>query len=97
MMNSVSLQIQGAINNAISSQVLHQIQNVLMAGSGHMTQKGWNVPGKGPEIDSEVLRGENSRNNFRSERVRNRLNDESMNNAYDSSTIRFLFFFVRCC
>ena len=85
-MNSVSVQIQRAINDAYSRQVLPQIQNVLMAGSGHMTQKGWNVPGEGPEIDPDVRRGENSRNNLRSERVRNCLNDESMDIAYDMVT-----------
>ena len=69
MMNSVSVQIQRAINDALSSQVLPQIQNVFMAGSGHMTQKGLNVPAEGPEIYSEVLRSENSRNNLKSERV----------------------------
>ena len=40
MMNNVSVQIQRAINDAISSQVLPQIQNAIMAGSGHVTQKG---------------------------------------------------------
>ena len=33
MMNSVSVQIQRAISDAISTQVLPQIQNVIMAGS----------------------------------------------------------------
>ena len=40
MMNSVSVQIQRAISDAISTQVLPQIQNVIMAGSGHGTNKG---------------------------------------------------------
>ena len=44
MMNSVSVQIQRANNDAISNQVLPQIQNAFKAGSGHVTQKGWNVP-----------------------------------------------------
>ena len=34
MMNSVSVQIQRAINDAICNQVLPQIQNAIMAGSG---------------------------------------------------------------
>ena len=85
-MNSVSVQIQRAINDAISSQVLPQIQNVLRAGSGHMTQKGWNVSTEGPEIDPEVLRSENSRNNLKSERVENRPNDEPADDAYDMVT-----------
>ena len=37
MMNSVSVKIQRAINDAISNQVLPQIQNAIMAGSGHVT------------------------------------------------------------
>ena len=40
MTNSVSVQIQRTINDAISSKVLPQIQNAIMAGSGHVTQKG---------------------------------------------------------
>ena len=40
MMNSVSVQIQRAIKDAISSQVLPQIQNALRARSGPLTQKG---------------------------------------------------------
>ena len=44
MMNSVSVQIQRAINEAISSQILPQIQNVVMAGSGQSTKERWNVP-----------------------------------------------------
>ena len=39
MMNSVNTQIQRAISDAISNQILPQIQNVLKAGSGHVTQK----------------------------------------------------------
>ena len=41
MMNSVSSQIQRAINDAINNQVLPQIQNVIMAGSGQETRRGW--------------------------------------------------------
>ena len=38
MMNSVSVQIQRAINDAISKQVLPQIQHVFLAGSGRVTR-----------------------------------------------------------
>ena len=38
MMNSVNTQSQRAISDAISNQILPQIQNVLKAGSGHLTQ-----------------------------------------------------------
>ena len=47
VINSVRVQIQRAINDAISNQVLPQIENTIMARSGHMTQRGWNVPAKG--------------------------------------------------
>ena len=46
MMSSVSVQIQRAISDAINSQVLPQMQNASKAGSGHVAQKGWNVPVK---------------------------------------------------
>ena len=42
-MNCVRVQHQRAINDAISNQVLPQIQNNLIASLGQMTQKGWNV------------------------------------------------------
>ena len=66
-MNSVSVQIQRAINDAISNQVLPQIQNVILAGSGRATRKGWDVPTERPEINSEVQRNLNAKNNLRNE------------------------------
>ena len=67
MMNSVSVQIQRAINDAISNQVLPQIQKVIMFGSGQVTRKGWNVPAERPEPDPEVKRNLNAKNNSRNE------------------------------
>ena len=63
MMNSVSVHIQRAISDAISTQVLPQIQNVIMAGSGHGTRKVWDVPAERPELISEVQRKLNAKNN----------------------------------
>ena len=57
MVNSLRVQIESAINDAISSQVLPQIQNSLMAGPGHTTQRGWNVPAERKEINTEVSHG----------------------------------------
>ena len=71
MMNSVSVQIQRAINDAISTQVLPQIQNVIMAGLGHGTRKGWDVPSERPELNSEVQQNFNTKNNLRNEQVGN--------------------------
>ena len=53
MMTSVNVQIQRAISDAISNQILPQIQNALKSGSGHLTQNRWNVPTERPEINSE--------------------------------------------
>ena len=44
MMSSVNTQIQRAISDAISGQILPQIQSVLNAGSGQSTLNKWNVP-----------------------------------------------------
>ena len=76
MMNYVSVQIQGAISDAISTQVLPQIQNVIMAGSGHGTRKGWDVPSERPELISEVQRNLNAKNNLRNEQDENQLNND---------------------
>ena len=76
MMNSVSDQIQRAISDAISTQVLPQIQNVTMAGSGHGTRKGWDVLSERPELNSEVQRNLNAKNNLRNEQDENQLNND---------------------
>ena len=88
MMNSVSVQIQRAISDAISTQVLPQIQNVIMAGSGHGTRKGWDVPSERPELNSEVQRNLNTKNNSRYEQYENQLNDDYPElNAHDISEL----------
>ena len=74
-MNSVSVEKQRANNDAISYQDLPQIQNALMAGSGPMTQKGWNISVERPERDDNSKR--KIRKNSKSEIFRNRLHDEN--------------------
>ena len=87
MMNSVSVEIQRAINDAISNQVLPQFQNTIMAGSGHMTKNEWNVPAERPEANSEVLRREKARIDVRIEHVLGRQNNDQPDyNAYDMVT-----------
>ena len=54
VMNSVSSQIQRAINDAINNQVLPQIQNVIMAGSGHETRMRWERSESYPEVQYNV-------------------------------------------
>ena len=53
VMNSVSVQIKRALNDAICNQVLPQSQNALRAGSRPLTQKGWNVSDERPERNAE--------------------------------------------
>ena len=83
-MNSVNTQIQRAIIDTISNQLLPQIQNALKAGSGHVTQNRWNVLAERPENDPEDYLSEKIRNNSRSEPIRNRLNDDYTDQAYDN-------------
>ena len=91
MMNSVSVQIQRAISDAISTQVFPQIQNVIMAGSGHGTRKGWDVPPERPELNSEVQRNLNAKNNSRNEQDGNQSdNDYPDRNVHD--IFKFFFF-----
>ena len=63
MMSTVNTQIQRAIDDAISNQILPQIQQALRAGSGHMTQNRWNVPAERLEINPEDYRSEKTISN----------------------------------
>ena len=82
-MNSVNTQIQVVISDAISNQVLPQIQNVLRAGFGHLTQNRWNVPAERPEVNPENYRSEKTKSNFRSELTRECFLDNRHEQAYD--------------
>ena len=84
MMNSVGVQIQRAINDAISDQVLPLIQNAFKAGSGHVTRKGWDVPAERPETYTEDYRIDKTRINSNSEPVRYRLNEDCNDQACDN-------------
>ena len=89
MMNSVSVQIQRAINEAISSQILPQIQNVVMAGSGQLTKERWNVPAERPEGYSEALQNSELRNNSKNKQTNGRPKDgftSTNSRAYDMVT-----------
>ena len=87
MMCSVNSQIQRAISDAISNQVLPQIQSALSAGSGHMTQNRWDIPSERPEINSEGLQNTNPRDSSTSKHNHDHQNDGGINlNAYDMVT-----------
>ena len=67
MMGSVNSQIQRAICDAISIQILPQIQTALSAGSGRLTQIMWNLPSERPEINPKETHGEKNKKNTRCE------------------------------
>ena len=89
MINSVSVQMQRAISDAISNQVLPQIQEALKAGSGHVAQKGWKVPVERPESFTDDYRNKKFRSKSTSEISRNRLQDEFTEQAYDIYVEKF--------
>ena len=87
MMCSVNSQIQRAISDAISNQILPQIQSALSAGSGHSTQNRWNVLPERPEVNSEGLQNINPKDSSASKLNCNRQNDGRVeSNAYDMVT-----------
>ena len=85
MMSSVSSQIQRAVNDAISNQILPQVQNAIMAGSGCETRRGWETSVERPEINSEVQHDSNVKTNLRNEQGNGHRNGESTNrNVHDN-------------
>ena len=87
MMSNVDTLIQRAINEAISSQVLPQIQNVIMAGSGRETRRGWEVPVERPEVNAEEQRIPSAKTDCRNEQHDgNRLNGQSSRQVHDMVT-----------
>ena len=87
-MKSFSVQIQRAINDAISNQILPQIPNAFKARSGQTTQKGWDVPTERPEYDTEDCRDDTIRCNSNNELIHNRPNDDLTEQAYDRYTVK---------
>ena len=87
VMNSVSVQIQRAINDAISNQVSPQIQNAIRAGSRPLTQKGWNLSTGRPGRDAEDNSNQKMRSSSRSEPFSNRLHDENADSTHDTKLL----------
>ena len=84
MLNSVNTQIQRAISNAINNQILPQTQDALRPESGHVTQNRGNVPVERLEINPEDYRSEKTKNNSRSELIRDCLHDNHTIQGYDN-------------
>ena len=60
------------------------VMPLIMAGSGHTTNRGWNVPAERPEINPEDYRSEKTKSNFRSELTQNCFLDNQQKQAYDT-------------
>ena len=91
MMSNVDTLIQRAINEAISSQVLPQIQNVIMAGSGRETRRGWEVPVERPETNAEEQRIPSAKADCRNEQHDGyRPSGQSSRHAHDSNKTQFV-------
>ena len=58
LMNSVSLKIQRAMNEAMNEQVLPHLESYFRSVNGQPPHRGWNIPGERPERKSEVQRSE---------------------------------------
>ena len=85
MMSNVSYQIQRAINEAMSTQVLSQIQNVIIAGSGREIRRGWETFVERPEINSEVQPNSNVKINLGNEQCNDhRTGDSTYRNVHDN-------------
>ena len=84
VMNSVSVQIRRAINDAKRNQVLPQIQNALKASPRQMTQRGCTVSVERPEYNSENNPSQKTRSNSTNEPFRSRLCEKDADNAHDT-------------
>ena len=83
MMGIVNTQIQRAISDAKSNQILPQIQTAL-----YLTQNRWNVPSEGPEMNPEETYGEKTKKNSRCEQRLDYQNGSQPNlRAYDSHQV----------
>ena len=70
-MGSVSMQIQGAINETINRQVSPEIKAALRYNNAQPPQMGWNLPGERPERKSENVFNRNIRSSSGDELLRN--------------------------
>ena len=63
-MSAVSSQVQRAINEEISDQILPQIQATLRSGQGPMPERRWEVPVRGQGYRSEEVLNRRFRSNW---------------------------------
>ena len=84
-MSTVSTQIQRAINEAISDQILPQIQATLKSGQGHMPERRWEDTARRPEYKSEEALDRRLRSGSRHECYRFPNSNEDLQSTHDIS------------
>ena len=83
-MSSVSSQIQRAINQAISDQILPQIQATSRSGQGQVPERRWEVPTRRQGFSSEEALNRRFRSSSRDEYNRDSNRNEVLNNTCDT-------------
>ena len=83
-MSTVSSQIQRAINEAISDQILPQIQVTLKSGQGHVPERRWENPAKIREYRSKEALDRGVRSDSRDEYYRLPNRNEDPESTHDN-------------
>ena len=83
-MNSVSSQIQRALNEARSDQILSRIQATLNSGQGRMPERRWEVPVRGQGCRFEEAFDRRSRSNSRYDFPRFPNKNEDLESTHDN-------------
>ena len=84
-MPTVSSQIQRAINETISDQILPQIQATLKSGQGHVPERTWDDPARRLECRSEEALDRRFRNDSRDECYRFPNKNDNLESTHDNS------------
>ena len=84
-MSTVSSQTQRAINDAISDQIMPQIQATLKPGQGHVPERRWEDPARRLECRSEEALDRKFRSDSRDECSRFPNRNEDLESTHDNS------------
>ena len=87
-MSTESSQVQRAINEAISDQILPQIQATLIAGQGHVPERRWGNPARRPEYRPEEALDRGFRSHSRDEYYRFPNRNEDLESSQDNRSLQ---------
>ena len=85
-MSTVSSQIQRAINETISDQILPQIQVTLKSGQGHMPERRWEDSARRPEYRTREALDRRFRSDSRDEYHRFPNRNEDLESTHDNNS-----------